>query len=749
MPRQSHPSEDQPANAPPPPIAARPRLWSVGGKLAGATIALFVLVTLGIYLKLSRYQRDNLLQAKEVGASALTRLFADSCAAPVVFDDAAALRESLATLGHNQEVEYAAVWAVESPGQGNGGGKVGRLLAELRRGEPELVTEVPRAMSLRRDAHRVVPVAPIHNVTGVTVAVAVAAFSLAREEHVIANVERTTLLVSSGVALGLTLLLMAMARLLIVGPLGKLVVAAKQLEEGGNAKIEVSSNDEVGQLAVAFRSMAAAITVREERINNRNRDMRLLLDNVGQGFITLDMDGGMSEERSRVVDVWFGAASASSKFWEYLGRIDPIVGEWFEVGWGAIQDNLMPLSLCLEQLPKVIHKDERTFELAYQPITKGERIDKIIVVITETTARVEGERAERRQREMLSIFRRLLSDRTAFEEFFAEAAALVQAIVVDRGADLSLLKRQVHTLKGNCALFGIDSISECCHLLENRLNESAGPLSSDDQARLRALWADVEEMRAELIDDGAKARVDVDRADFQGLLDDLRRGVAYDTLFRTVTTWEYEPASKRLALMAEQVQRLAVRLRRAPVDVVREPTTLRLPPHKWGRFWSVIAHVIRNTVDHGVETAEERAKAGKPAQARVILAIAREDHRVVVSIEDDGRGIDWARIAESARHRGLPCETRFQLQEALFADGISSSMDVTSTSGRGVGLFAARALVRELGGDVEIRTERGRGTTVRCILPEAMLVDDSSQDGKPELVPFTQAWSRPYTSEKA
>ena len=299
----------------------------------------------------------------------------------------------------------------------------------------------------RRD--RVVPVAPVRNIDGTIVGVAVAAFSLAREDRVIADVEKKTLLVSSGIAIGLTALLMAMARLVSVGPLGKLVVAAKQLEEGGSGDVDVNSNDEVGQLARAFRSMAAAINVREERINLRNRDMRFVLDNVGQGFITLDLEGTMSEERSRVVDVWFGEPTRSLKFWDYLGRTDPTAGQWFEVGWIALQDGFMPLSLCLDQLPKLARKDERTFELTYRPIMKGDRIDKTIVVITDVTARVEREQSERRQREVMSIFRRLLSDRTAFEQFFDEAAGLVEAIVMVGNHDLSLLVA-AH-LKGTCS----------------------------------------------------------------------------------------------------------------------------------------------------------------------------------------------------------------------------------------------------------------------------------------------------------
>jgi hypothetical protein len=114
-----------PANTAATPRASR--LTSVGTKLAGATIVLIVAVTAGVYLKLSRSQRENLLQSKETSAAAVTRLFVDSCAAGVVFGDEAAVGDELTTLGRNDDVEYAAVWSTDSSGQ------VAKRFGELRR----------------------------------------------------------------------------------------------------------------------------------------------------------------------------------------------------------------------------------------------------------------------------------------------------------------------------------------------------------------------------------------------------------------------------------------------------------------------------------------------------------------------------------------------------------------------------------------------------------------------------------------
>jgi two-component system chemotaxis sensor kinase CheA len=385
---------------------------------------------------------------------------------------------------------------------------------------------------------------------------------------------------------------------------------------------------------------------------------------------------------------------------------------------------VLPLALSLDQLPRIVQKGGQTFELAYRPILRGEQLDKTIVVITDITERMERERAEQAQREMMSIFHHILSDRLALEEFFSEATSLVDAIVSSNGADHGLMARNVHTLKGNCGLFGIESVARFCHDLEDRMKESPEPIGYKEKEALRALWNKALEVRSMLARN--EGFVELDRDEYETFQEELKRRVDHASLTQIVASWRFEPASKRIALLGDQVQRLASRLGRTKVTIVSEATALRLPPRRWGPFWSAFAHVIRNAVDHGIETPEERSLAGKPDHATVTLGVAREGQYAVVTIRDDGRGIDWDKIANKAMERGLPHETKADLEEALFTDGVTSRDDVTDTSGRGVGLGAVRALVRQLGGRIEIESKRGVGTTFRFTMPQSMLTEDTA-----------------------
>jgi len=451
--------------------------------------------------------------------------------------------------------------------------------------------------------------------------------------------------------------------------------------------------------------------------------MRMVLDNVEQGFITLDIDGKMSPERSRIIDEWFGAPDPSMSFVDFLQRIDEATGQWFELGWASIREDIMPLELCLSQLPQVVRTETRTFELGYRPIMKGEQMDKAVVVITDVTARIERERAELAQREMTSVFSRIISDRQAFDEFFAEGSGLIGEVLRADGSNLTALTRQIHTLKGTCALMGVESVATFCHNLEDKLRESPDAVDQNDKDALRALWQNLSQLRARF---AQASGIELSHEEHDAFLNELRRRVDYNILAATCTSWSFEPAAKRLELVRDQIERLSNRLGKSAIDVICQPTKLRLPPSKWGPFWSAFAHVIRNTVDHGMQTSEERAKAGKSARARVELGVAHEAQVVVVSVRDDGPGIDWIKIRERAEECGLPHATQADLENALFADGISSRAEATSTSGRGVGLSAVREMMSKLGGTIELTSEVGSGSQLRFLLPQSMLFDDTA-----------------------
>lgn len=136
-----------------------------------------------------------------------------------------------------------------------------------------------------------------------------------------------------------------------------------------------------------------------------------------------------------------------------------------------------------------------------------------------------------------------------------------------------------------------------------------------------------------------------------------------------------------------------------------------------------LMHLVRNAVDHGIEPADERLTAGKPARGTVYLNAYHQCTQVVIEVRDDGRGIDAAVVRQQAVKQGLikaEEATRLTDQEALnliFESGFSTASEVTEVSGRGVGMDVVRSVLDKLKGTVHISTQKGKGTTFQLRAP--------------------------------
>jgi chemotaxis protein histidine kinase CheA len=134
-----------------------------------------------------------------------------------------------------------------------------------------------------------------------------------------------------------------------------------------------------------------------------------------------------------------------------------------------------------------------------------------------------------------------------------------------------------------------------------------------------------------------------------------------------------------------------------------------------------LMHLVRNALDHGLETTAERTAAGKRAMGHLLLEAKHDAGHVTIVVEDDGRGIDKAQVLERARLRGLVSADREYLDQEIFAlvfaPGFSTAEAITTVSGRGVGMDVVKSAVEALRGSVRIDSELGRGTRVILSLP--------------------------------
>jgi two-component system chemotaxis sensor kinase CheA len=141
-----------------------------------------------------------------------------------------------------------------------------------------------------------------------------------------------------------------------------------------------------------------------------------------------------------------------------------------------------------------------------------------------------------------------------------------------------------------------------------------------------------------------------------------------------------------------------------------------------------IVHLVRNALDHGLEPAEERVAAGKDPTGTIEIAARHAGSSIVISVRDDGRGIDPERVARKACERGLISSAEIasvdhaRAAELLFTAGFSTSDTATDISGRGVGMDAVRSAIRGLGGEAKLQPQPGGGTVAEIRLPLTLAI---------------------------
>jgi two-component system chemotaxis sensor kinase CheA len=504
---------------------------------------------------------------------------------------------------------------------------------------------------------------------------------------------------------------------------GSLLIAAQPVNSDGHqlgtvfvglrsdaVRAEVSHMAEwaAGISIVGIAIAVVVVVVLAGKIARRNTQMRVVLDNVEEALATVHRDGTLDSECSAAFARWFGVPG-TGHFAAQIAGGDERMRAMLALAWDEMVEGVMPLELLVDQFPDHLDRNGSHYRIDIKPLVERDALVGALLRIRDVTAEVETQRVLAAQREYVAVFERAIGDPQGVYEFIQDTGKLVDGLPeeldpVDR-------KRAAHTIKGNAALYGVTSVVEIAHRLEDTMAES----DQVDPAMIEELvdtWSAFATRVEHLIGDGRRQHVDIPRAEIEALADLAERGgVAAAERLRSLLL---EPVAARLDGFRRQMTRVAERLGKPAPEVVVDADGVRLPTDQLRPFWSAFSHLVRNALDHGIEAPDIRRAAGKPEAGHIALrATTTQDDgggQVAIEVADDGRGIDWERVRAKARAAGLPSETPEDLTAALFADGVSTAAAVSQNSGRGVGLSAVLAAVNQVHGKVEIHSELGVGT---------------------------------------
>ena len=247
-------------------------------------------------------------------------------------------------------------------------------------------------------------------------------------------------------------------------------------------------------------------------------------------------------------------------------------------------------------------------------------------------------------------------------------------------------------------------------------------------------------------------RVDIGRLDkMMNLVGELVIGKArIERLAQESRLREFDEPLSQLGRISSDIQELVTKFRMVPVSFIFErfPRLVRdlskslkkeialvlegqeteLDRTVIDEIGEPMVHLIRNCLDHGIELPEERVRAGKPEKGTITISAYQEGSGVIIQVSDDGKGIDVSKVREKAIRKGIITEEQAEtmseeeLLHLIFLPGFSLAEKVTDLSGRGVGMDAVKIKVESLGGQFEVNTKLGEGTSVFVRLPLTLAI---------------------------
>jgi len=298
------------------------------------------------------------------------------------------------------------------------------------------------------------------------------------------------------------------------------------------------------------------------------------------------------------------------------------------------------------------------------------------------------------------------------------------------------IRSQLDTIENSGTEDAGDDAPLIAELLDRQAPAPRAPLTSTPQAtdpsttsRTVRIDLDLLDSLHSLVGELVLMRNRVVRSSLDGSAVNRRRGERRELdrlttqLQDTVMRVRMEPIGRLFERMARPVRDLAAQLGRE-VEFASRGGETELDRTLVETIADPLLHLVRNAVDHGVESPEERIREGKPAAATVTLSAHQAGSQIVLEVRDDGRGIDREALRRKAKQQALPHadDAGYDPLDFIFEPGLSTADAVSSISGRGVGMDVVRTNVERLGGAIEIESVPGVGTTIRVRLPLTLAI---------------------------
>ncbi|HWT35268.1 MAG TPA: MCP four helix bundle domain-containing protein [Paraburkholderia sp.] len=584
---------------------------------------------------------------------------------------------------------------------------------------------------------------------------------------------------ASGAAI---LVLIAIGLLLyrqITRPLSHMQVMMSEIASSQDftRRVPVGRMDEIGHSIVAFNGMIEKIQQSSAQLKQKTADIQAMLQNMQQGILTVVEGAVIHSEYSAYLEAIFETKDIANRPLMDLVFADSDLGSDTVsqveaavlacIGEDSINFEFNQHLLVNELTRKMPDGRDKTLDLSWSAITdESDTVMRLMLCVRDVTElrQLAAEAGEQKRRlemigEILAVneekFHHFVDSATGF---INENERIIRQHTHADGSAVAELFRNMHTIKGNARTYSLQHLTSIVHETEQRYDALRRPESAHEWDQ-EQLMAELERVKEALqhyatINDvslgrrkagrvgSAERYLVVDREHIQEslrLLDaanpaDMRDLLtARDSVRRTLRLLGTEKFDDALAGVLQSLPSLAAELGKAAPAVRIDDNGYRVRTQAGATLKNVFMHLLRNSVDHGIESIDRRVELGKPEAGVIDIEVGVAEGALQITLSDDGRGLALSRIRGIAADRGwLQPDSQVSdetVAEFIFRAGFSTAQNVTEVSGRGVGMDAVRDFINREGGRIELRfTDDHVGADFRQFQTIVYLPEDCAVD---------------------
>ena len=585
----------------------------------------------------------------------------------------------------------------------------------------------------------------------------------------------TAIAIVTGIAIVLLSLIGSLLYRQITRPLSRMQAMMSEIafSQDFTRRVPVGRMDEIGRSIVAFNGMIEKIQENSALLKQKTADIQAMLQNMQQGILTIVSGAVVHAEYSAHLEAIFETKDIAGRSLMDLVFSDTDLGadvlsqvdaaSHACLGEDSINFEFNQHLLVHEAAKRMPDGRVKILDLSWSAITdETDTIVRLMLCVRDVTElrALAAETSEQKRRlEMIGEILAINQEKfhhfiESSNTFISENERIIREHRQANGAAIAELFRNMHTIKGNARTYSLQYLSDIVHETEQSYDELRKPDAQrawdqeglvQELARVREVvesYAEINEVSLGRKGPGqggdAQRYLTIDIEHIQESLRQLEAMnvgnpgdliVMRDAVHQTLRLLGTESISQVLSGVLDSLPSLAKELGKdAPVMRIRDNGT-RLRSHVSGALKNVFMHLMRNSMDHGIETPEVRTAQGKTSGGTIDINVDLEEDAVRITLKDDGRGLALGRIRAIAVERGWIGDdvknSDEEIANLIFRPGFSTAQHVTEVSGRGVGMDAVRDFLKRENGSIRLHfTDDREGAEFRQFETVVCLPDD-------------------------